>query len=107
MLAVAKLLSLAARLPAQTLRREALGTLRLNPLEFGDTPPDGLSIDTVLTREVRLVRSRTNASPNLLNLCIRELGLRRHRTRLPMWDISWDICCSNRYPGKVAKNGLR
>ena len=87
MLPVAKLLSLAARLPAQTLRREALGMLRLKSLERGETSPDGFSIDAVLTREIRLVRSRTHASPYLLDVRSRELWLRSHLSSLPRWDI--------------------
>ena len=82
MLPVAKLLSLAARLPAQTLGREALGMRCLNSLEGDETSPDGLSIDAVLTREVRLVRSRTNASPYLFDVRIRELWLRSHISSL-------------------------
>ena len=55
--------------------------LRLHSLERGETSPDGFSIDAILTRELRLVRSRANASPDLLDVCSRELWLRSHASQ--------------------------
>ena len=57
--------------------------LCLNSIERGETSPDGFSIDAVLTREIRLVRSRANASPYLLDVLSRELWQRRHLISLP------------------------
>ena len=65
--------------------------LRLHPPERSETSQDGLSIDAVLTREIRLVRSRTNASPYLFDVRLGELWLRSHISSLLRWDISWDI----------------
>ena len=61
--------------------------LCLNSLEYGEASPDGFSIDAVLTREIRLVCSRANASPYLLDVRCRELWLRSHLSSLLRWDI--------------------
>ncbi len=65
--------------------------LCLHSLELGETSPDGLSIDAVLPREIRLVRSCANASPHLFDVRIRELWLRSHTSSVPRWDVWWDI----------------
>ena len=57
--------------------------LCLHSLERGETSPDGLSIDSVLTREIRLMRARANALPYPFDVRIRELGLRSHISSLP------------------------